>query len=184
MWHIYWLFPLWLQGRSDLKGWTRGGRYLCRHRWVGKEKFASIWILWWDCGEFYVSELWFHMKAVDWWRVICSQTCSIYLTSGSRSPSQLSVGTTCTRWRLCPTPWAEPCEHEREGAKTKTKSLLQQDLVILIEQFGWFWFADADMIWRLHELWFVVWHVCCWNELIHRESVTIVLSSSFVHVIY
>lgn len=25
---------LWFQGRSHLKGWTRGSRYLCRYRWV------------------------------------------------------------------------------------------------------------------------------------------------------
>lgn len=33
--------------------------------------------------------------------VACFQTCSIWPTSGSRSRSHLSVGTTSTRWRQC-----------------------------------------------------------------------------------
>lgn len=36
-------YNLWLQGRSDLKGRTRGGRYLRWYRWVRR----TVW--WWSC---------------------------------------------------------------------------------------------------------------------------------------
>lgn len=32
---------VWFQGRSHLKGWTRGGRYLCRYRWVRRAGWSD-----------------------------------------------------------------------------------------------------------------------------------------------
>lgn len=33
---------LWFQGRSHFKGWTRGGRYLCRYRWVRRAVWSFL----------------------------------------------------------------------------------------------------------------------------------------------